>query len=243
MTHARDAEALQVVVLAAGFGSRLGGAAPKALTRLDDGRTILRRALDQVRGVVPGAAVHVVVGFKASLVMEAQPDVLYVYNEAYDTTNTSKSLLRALELCPDGPVLWLNGDVVFDAAVLVRVLDAGARGLSAVAVDTRPVGDEEVAYTLDDAGLVARLAKGLPGARGEAVGINLVSRVDRAALTRRLAEVADGDYFERAMERAIADDGARFVPVDVSDLHAVEVDFPEDLRRANEVTTSAVAGP
>jgi choline kinase len=33
---------------------------------------------------------------------------------------------------------------------------------------------------------------------------------------------------------SIEKDGASFIPVDISDLFAVEVDFPEDLERANE---------
>jgi hypothetical protein len=34
-----------------------------------------------------------------------------VYNERYDQTNTSKSLLRALKATGKGGVLWMNGDV------------------------------------------------------------------------------------------------------------------------------------
>ncbi len=66
--------------------------------------------------------VIVVVGFKLELIMEAAPDVLFAYNERYDQTNTSKSLLRALRLTRPRPgVLWLSGDVVFDPAILDAV--------------------------------------------------------------------------------------------------------------------------
>jgi choline kinase len=49
-----------------------------------------------------------------------------------------------------------------------------------------------------------------------------------------LAEVSDDDYFERGIELAIERDGLQLVPVDISDLFAVEVDFADDLARANE---------
>lgn len=224
----------QVVVLAAGFGRRLGGGIPKALVRLADGRTILDQQLEHVRTVLGRPAVHVVVGHKAGLVLEARPDVLFAYNEAFEFTNTAKSLLRALELCPPGDVLWLNGDVVFDPEVVARLVDAArSRGTSCVAVDRSSVGEEEVKYALDPAGHLAELSKQVIEPLGEAVGLNLVLARDRAALERRLAEVADDDYFERAVELTVEADGVRWSPVDVTDVFAVEVDFPEDLARAN----------
>lgn len=222
-----------VVVLAAGFGRRLGGGVPKALVRLVDGRTILRQQVDALRSVLGAPAVHVVVGHKAALVLEANPDVLFVYNPDFEWTNTAKSLLRALELCPPGDVLWLNGDVVFDPAVLPRLLEVAASGRSCVAVDRSAVGAEEVKYALAPDGSIARLSKEVTEPAGEAVGINLVVAADRPALVARLREVADQDYFERAVERTVESDGARWWPVDVTDLFAVEVDFPEDLERAD----------
>jgi choline kinase len=50
---------------------------------------------------------------------------------------------------------------------------------------------------------------------------------------RHLTKVGDQDYFERGIELAIATDRIRFEPVDISGLYAVEIDFAEDLERAN----------
>ncbi len=89
--------AKQVVILAAGLGTRLGKPHPKPLTPLRSGESIMRRAVNALRGAY-GADVFVtaVVGFKLDLVIEAMPDISFVYNEVYDSTNTSKSLLKAL---------------------------------------------------------------------------------------------------------------------------------------------------
>jgi choline kinase len=81
--------------------------------------------------------------------------------------------------------------------------------------------------------VVRELSKQVQNALGEAVGINLVAAKDKPVLIERLAECDEQDYFERGIELAIAQDGLRFEPVDISDLYAVEIDFAEDLERAN----------
>jgi choline kinase len=108
-------------------------------------------------------------------------------------------------------------------------------GQSFVVVNTSKVSDEEVKYTLDADGFIDQLSKQVTPALGEAVGINYVSAADKAALIARLDEVGDQDYFERGIEFGIERDGLKFKAVDISDLYAVEVDFAEDLERANEL--------
>jgi len=225
---------LQVVILAAGMGTRLGRDHPKALTPLKDGRTIMQRQLDGLRSVLGAdVPITVVVGFRCEMIMQAAPDVTFVYNPDFASTNTSKSLLRALSNSRDGGVLWLNGDVVFDPAVLELALPFLRADQSLVCVDTSTVADEEVKYTLDDAGFVAELSKTVVGGLGEAVGINFVAAADKAALVEHLAACDANDYFERGMETAIEKRGLRFRPVDISEYAAVEVDFETDLHRAN----------
>jgi choline kinase len=224
----------QIVILAAGMGSRLGRSLPKPLTELSDGRTIMRQQFDNIRQAFGrDARVTIVVGYKYEHIVEAFPDAEFVYNEQYDETNTSKSLLRALNASKDGGVLWMNGDVVFDPEVLVRAGDLVARDQSFVTVNTAKVSDEEVKYTVDGSGSILELSKTVRGGLGEAVGINYVASRDKAALLRQLQRVGAQDYFERGIELAIAQDGLRFHPVDISDLYAVEIDFAEDLDRAN----------
>lgn len=225
---------LQAVILAAGMGTRLGRPWPKPLTPLSDGRTIMQQQMDNLHAVfADDIRITTVVGFKLELILEAFPDVSYIYNEAYDQTNTNRSLLKALQLSGPGGVLWMNGDVVFDPSLLARCRPVVESDTSFICVNTAAVGDEEVKYTVDGSGRVALLSKQVPNALGEAVGINYVSGADKAVLITRLAECDDGDYFERGIELAIEKDGMAVTPIDISDLFAVEVDFEEDLSRAN----------
>lgn len=224
----------QVVILAAGMGSRLGRTLPKPLTELSDGRTIMQQQFDNIRHAFGNAAkVTLVVGYKLEHIIEAFPDASFVYNEMYDQTNTSKSLMRAIQASSSGGILWMNGDVVFDPAVLDRAALMVARDQSFVTVNTSSVSDEEVKYTTGAEGYIDELSKTVKHGLGEAVGINYISSTDKAVLLRQLQRVADQDYFERGIELAIELDGMRVEPVDISDLYAVEVDFEEDLQRAN----------
>ncbi|MCP2030451.1 choline kinase [Okibacterium sp. HSC-33S16] len=224
----------QVVILAAGMGSRLGRSLPKPLTELSDGRTIMQQQFDNIHHAFgKNVKVTIVVGYKLDHIIEAFPEASFVYNEQYDQTNTSKSLMRALNASQPGGVLWMNGDVVFDPTVLDRAAVMMARDQSFVTVNTSKVSDEEVKYTTSAEGYIQELSKTVKGGLGEAVGINYVSRDDKANLLRQLARVDDQDYFERGIELAIEQDRMLVEPVDISDLYAVEVDFAEDLERAN----------
>ena len=226
----------QVVILAAGMGTRLARPLPKPLTELRDGRSIMKQQFDNLELAFGDEfRAMIVVGFKLEAIIERFPAATFVYNELYDQTNTSKSLLKALKASGDGGVLWLNGDVVFDPQVLVRVTPKIEANQSFVVVNQSKVSDEEVKYTLDAQGFINELSKQVVGGLGEAVGINFVGAQDKQALIARLAEVGDQDYFERGIELSIENDGLKFEAVDISDLYAVEVDFAEDLDRANEL--------
>jgi len=230
---------LQVVILAAGLGTRLGRPQPKPLTRLDDGRSIMQQQVDNLRRVFgPRVRITAVVGYKATLIMEEQPDLLFAYNAYYDSTNTSKSLLRALSTSGHGGVLWLNGDVVFDPKVLKDLRASIDADRSTVCVNTSAVGDEEVKYTVDEDGFVLELSKTVTGGLGEAVGINYIAARDKAVLIEELQKCADDDYFERGLETAAQERGMRVRPLDISRRFAVEVDFEEDLVRANRMAVA-----
>lgn len=222
------------MILAAGMGSRLGRSLPKPLTELSDGRTIMQQQFDNIRHAFGNnVKVTIVVGYKLEHIIDAFPDASFVYNEQYDQTNTSKSLLRALRASSHGGVLWMNGDVVFDPEALERATALIAKDQSFVSVNTAKVSDEEVKYTTDANGYIRELSKSVKNGLGEAVGINYISSDAKAALIRQLARVNDQDYFERGLELTVAEDGLKLEPLDISDLYAVEIDFAEDLERAN----------
>jgi CDP-glycerol glycerophosphotransferase len=127
----------------------------------------------------------------------------------------------------------MNGDVVFDQGILESVSKYVTADESFVCVNTATVAEEEVKYTVDSDGYIKDLSKQVVNGLGEAVGINFISGTDKPKLIERLVECSDQDYFERGLELAIANDGVQILPVDISEHGCVEVDFEDDLERAN----------
>ena len=221
---------MQAVILAAGIGSRLGRPFPKCLSELPNGERILGRQIRLLKeaGI---RAVHVVVGFKMTLVMEHFPDVFYCYNPLYYVTNTSKSLLCALRLLDDD-VIWLNGDVVFEPALLADLLAGPPENL--VCVDKKRCGAEEVKYALDAAGRIREISKIVAEPQGEAVGVNLIRRGSLPQFVAALERCDDLDYFEMGLEYMIRDGGG-VAPLDISAHRCIEVDFAEDWEAARRL--------
>lgn len=221
---------MRAIILAAGIGSRLGNPRPKPLTKLATGELIMERQVQYLKQVVSVDDILVVVGFKKDLIMEEFSELTYVFNNVYDRTNTSKSLLKAMRKVRADDVIWLNGDVVFDAEVLARVFQSKT---SCMAVNTASVAEEEVKYTVAPDGSINAVSKTVQNALGESVGINKIISSDVPLFIDMLEQCANDDYFERGLEFAI-DRGLKIFPVDVSDVLCIEVDFTEDLEKANQ---------
>ncbi|WPB59508.1 bifunctional UDP-N-acetylglucosamine diphosphorylase/glucosamine-1-phosphate N-acetyltransferase GlmU [Xylophilus sp. GOD-11R] len=121
---------LDVVVMAAGKGTRMKSARPKVLHRLA-GRPMLRHVLDTVASL-DARAVVVVTGHGAEQVEAAStPDALagklgFVRQEPQRGTGDAVRF-AAPSLRADGTVLILNGDVPLIAADTLRALAAAAR--------------------------------------------------------------------------------------------------------------------
>jgi len=221
---------MTIVILAAGIGSRLGKPHPKTLTMLSNGRTILQNQIKALLRYVSIDDIYVVVGFKKELIMEAFPDLTYVYNDYFDTTNTSQSLLRGLRKVRNDDVIWMNGDVVFDHVVIDRLI---REPHSCMAVNTLSVGEEEVKYTINDRGFIQDVSKTVSNPVGEAVGINKIRQQDIPLLLTSLEKCGPMDYFEKGIEYSITQ-GLEMKPVDVSDVMCTEIDFEDDLQKVNE---------
>ncbi|MFT5231171.1 MAG: choline kinase [Planctomycetota bacterium] len=224
---------MKLVILAAGIGSRLGNPFPKPLTPLSNGKSIMKMMTDNIAHYFSIDDLFIVVGFKKNSIMEAFPEMAYVYNPYFDQTNTAKSLILALRKCRGESVLWFNGDVVFDRKLLEVLQPRMEEDISFVCVNTESVAEEEVKYTLQD-GYINELSKVVKNGLGEAVGVNFISKNDLEHFITRLEDCDANDYFERGLELMIEKDGAKVKAVDISQFNCMEIDFKEDLENVNK---------
>jgi choline kinase len=235
---------MKAVILAAGCATRLrpySDDTPKTLLPVG-GVPILRRTITNLLRV--GFDQFVVgTGYLEHMVRDAVGswfpglDVRFVSNPEYQSTNNGYSLLLARDCVEPTGFLLLDGDVVFDAAVIEELIERGPDCLAVRSVGQ--IGLEEVKVTADNEDRVLAIGKHVPvrSAMGESVGIELFS----AATARRLFDALHdrvrgrglvGEYYEAAFQQII-DQGSTLYGVDIGSLYATEIDTIEDLMAAN----------
>jgi len=124
-SRASDPEAPpQIVVLAAGLGSRMRSALPKVLHRIG-GRSLLEAVLETAEAIAPSRVV-VILGAGREQVERAlrgREVSIVVQDPPLGTGDAAKSALPALS-ASDGPVVVLSGDVpLLTPATLLRLIE------------------------------------------------------------------------------------------------------------------------
>lgn len=235
------------IILAAGRGMRLRpltDTLPKCLIPVGEFPILYHQVKSlQSHGIT---RIVLVLGFMAEeikqYVEKTFPDlkIQFVYNRQFEVTGTLYSLALAAEtIAPGVEVFQLNGDVVFDPRVIGLLLNV-ERDQSYVAAQMGRCAEEEIKIELADNGSVMWLNKKIPPARaiGEAFGFSKFSPEFFLELKKSLHALKDDypmEYFEYAIEHVI-NNGTKIYPLDIKELKAVEVDFLDDLKRAqNEV--------
>lgn len=227
---------MKVILLDAGMGTRLDDTPhhlPKALTKVSPHSTILDCQLKALSSLLSFDQIIVVVGYHKESIIEAFPDLIYVFNPDFQQENTAKSLLRALKKV-DEDVLWLNGDVLFRPGILTALLGGNRTGMI---VNCAPVGEEEVKYCADERGRIMEVSKHAAHPQGEALGINFFIKEDLSWLRPNLENCGPHDYFEKGIEMGLQQ-GHEVWGYRVEADDCVEVDFPEDLIRAKQLVRS-----
>ncbi|WP_284225113.1 phosphocholine cytidylyltransferase family protein [Alicyclobacillus hesperidum] len=229
------------VILAAGMSTRLRPLTedrPKCLLKVGP-KAILDWQLEALQSVGVSDLV-VVVGYRKEMIQEhirlhhPSFSVRFVENVAYEKTNTLFSLKEAL-LVLDGDFYYMNADVVYDKRILQR-LQAGTDG-GFLAIDKKQCRDEEVKVVVEH-GRVAEIGKHLnpEHCEGEFIGVAKFTGDFARRFRQQVLDLAvpgnEMKFFEYALD-AMADK-SDMIPVDITGLPCVEIDFPEDYAFATE---------
>lgn len=226
---------MRALILNSGMGSRMGILAskhPKCMTEISGRETILSRQLRMLAeaGVdevvmTTGAFDDVLVNYCQSLDLPLH--ITFVKNPQYKETNYIYSIYCAREYLDD-EILLMHGDLVFENAVLDKVMECGE---SCVAVSsTLPLPKKDFKAVVQN-GTVRKIGVEF---FNEAVAAQPLYHLKKADWRLWLDKIID--YCEKGEVKCYAEDALNECsddcvvrPLEVGDNLCAEVDSPEDL--------------
>jgi L-glutamine-phosphate cytidylyltransferase len=237
---------MKAVILSAGQGSRLlplTADRPKCLLPLGS-KPLLEWQIDVLAGCGVDD-VAVVVGFRAGLVDSvlaklARPglSIRSVFNPFFNVADNLGSCWMARHEMA-GDFLLLNGDTLFEAAVLKRLLGSPPAPIT-VTIDRKDAYDADDMKVHLDGSRLLEIGKTLPASRtdGESIGLLLfrdkgstlfVEAADRAMHTSEGLK----SFYLRVIDQLAK--AHRVETASIEGLAWGEVDFPADLQRAERL--------
>jgi bifunctional UDP-N-acetylglucosamine pyrophosphorylase/glucosamine-1-phosphate N-acetyltransferase len=223
---------VDVVILAAGQGTRMRSRLPKVLQPLA-GRPMLAHVMDMAAGL-DGARLHVVYGHGGATVPAAFPDIGVNWVEQAEQLGTGHAVEQAMPGIEDGStVLVLYGDVpLVKAKTAASLIAAGTRGVALLTVRmSDPAGYGRIVR--DGEGRIARIVE-QKDADTEELAIDEVNTGLLAApaaslrswISRLENSNAQGEFYLTDVVGLAVDDG---VPVT-----AVQARDPEEVLGVND---------
>lgn len=238
---------MKVIILSAGQGRRLlplTESTPKCALPVA-GRAVLAWQLDQIARCDGIDEVVVVTGFGADRVDEIaaateRPRVRALYNPFYALSDNLGTCWVARAEMLDGPFIIINGDTLFEAAILQRLLDTGQDAPVTLVTDRKDGYDADDMKVVVENGRLRRVGKKLTeGVNGESIGM-MAFRNDGPALFRNMVAhlMRYGEGVGRWYLSAIDELARQDQPIRTCDIHGLswcEIDEAEDLAHAQQV--------
>lgn len=240
---------MRAIVLAAGLGLRLqlppGQQYPKCLLRFE-GITLLERHLRALRSAGINEVV-LALGFEPEQVraelarIDWQPMPEIMLNPRYELGSVLTVHTVANALTRGGDVVLMDADVLYDEAIL-HALVTGATADRLLIDRDFEAGDEPVKLCIKD-GVPIELRKQLAiGLEYDTIGESVGFFRFREDTARRLAQIV-AQYVdegranlphEEAVRDLLLERGDRFEVADVTGMPWIEIDFPNDVKRAEQ---------
>ena len=247
---------MRAIILAAGRGLRLRQPAdrefPKCLLRFG-GMSLLERHIRQLRRLGVDEVV-VAVGFRHEMILEELERLALsseiVRNDAFDLGSVLTLHVAAQALVRGGDVLLMDADVLYHERIL-RLLVEDRRSVNRLLMDRDlEPGEEPVKVCVRD-GVAIELRKQLmPGLRYDTIGESVGFFRFEESAARRLAVLA-ADYVASARAHLPHEEAVRdllherahpFEVIDVTGLPWIEIDFSEDVARAEREIMPQLGG-
>ncbi len=239
---------MKAIVLSAGQGRRLlplTAASPKCLLPVQ-GKTLIEWQIDELNK----CGIHritVVTGYRAKKVEEllhrryGTERVKTLYNESYAKTENLVSCWAACNEMTEDFIL-LNGDTLFEAAVLKRLFESPACPVTVVVNHKDFYDADDMKVEMEGCRLV-KIGKDITPdeVHGESIGIILFRGEGPKLFCSTMERVLGDPKADKKWYLSVIDEIARIMPVwtcSISGLQWCEIDYPTDLKYAESVVTA-----
>ena len=238
---------MKTLLLAAGIGQRLGDVSanlPKCLLEFA-GSTLLQRHLGILRHFGVNEII-IITGYQSDLVEQEitrvgnDSHIRIVKNSDYSKGSIISMLLGLQALANEPDFILMDADVLYDYRILERLLNS--RHQNCFLLDRKfEQGDEPVKLCVRDGQLI-EFRKNIDNNlefdyQGESVGFFRFNNATADKLIQSantyLARGEDTQPYEECIRDLLLLDPDNFGFEDITGLEWIEIDFPEDISRAN----------
>jgi choline kinase len=239
---------LQAIILAAGLSKRLRpltDSAPKCLLKIGE-KTILGLTINNIFENDINDFI-IVTGYRENMIKDfiaehyPKINVTFLTNSDYKNNNNSYSLWMTREYIR-GDVLLLDSDILFDSKIISKLLKSGCE--NCLAVNRKHIlSEEEIKVLIDSANKIRHIGKEFDPKKsfGESIGIEKFSEGFFArlgeVLNRKIVKEKNVNEFYETSFQELIDAGNDIYAVDVSEFESMEIDTPEDLKKAEDMAS------
>lgn len=242
---------MKALILNSGLGRRMGvltSEHPKCMTEVSSRDTILSRQLKMIRDVgitdvimTTGLFDDVLVNYCKSL--DLGLNYTFVKNPVYDKTNYIYSMYCAREYLTDDDILLMHGDLVYENAVLDRVIESDVSCMTVSS--TVPLPEKDFKAVLKD-GRIIKVGIEFFNDAVAAQPLYKLLKADFKVWLDKIIEFCETEQVKCYAENAFNEvsDACCIFPLDVKNALCNEIDTPEDLAvisaRVHEVDNRTV---
>lgn len=245
---------MKAIILAAGIGNRLGDHAanqPKSLLEFE-GKSLLKRHIE-ILSANDIEETTIVTGYKANMIMDhlqgQSMPINYIYNDRYtEGSIISLGCARPIIL-NEAEFILMDADVLYDQEMIRRLVNTRVNNCLLLDRDFVP-GDEPVKICVDKNGHINEFRKQIADnlaytMQGESVGFfkfnNHIGQSLLECIDDYLAKGENKTPYEEAIRDLLLKDATQFGYEDVTGIPWIEIDFPEDIKRAQKEIIPALS--
>lgn len=240
---------MQCVILAAGISKRLRpltDSTPKCLLNVGN-KNLLHRTIDNVLANEIKDFI-MVTGYRENMIKKYLEDnfkglnIRYLTNPDYENNNNSYSLWMTKNYIKSD-MLLLDSDILFDKNIIRELLNSGRENCLAVNCSDK-LDEEQIKVIVDGVNKILEIGKEIDIKKsfGESIGIekfNSLFLKDLFAILDRkiINEKNVNEFYEASFQEVIdkKDERNSLYSVDVSNYECLEIDTPDDYKKANDL--------